>query len=78
MVFCNPLQLHHRPAPRSILSSRIKAVVKDPATAAALTPSYPVGCKRLCVVDDYWPSFNRDNVVLVSDPRGVNQVTAKG
>jgi cyclohexanone monooxygenase len=44
---------------------KIRAIVHDPATAAALCPSHPIGCKRLCVDTGYYASFNRPNVRLV-------------
>ena len=45
---------------------KIRAIVRDPAVAAALTPTdYPLGTKRLCVDTDYYATFNRDNVTLI-------------
>jgi cyclohexanone monooxygenase len=45
---------------------RIRATVRDPATAELLCPrGYPVGTKRLCVDTDYYETYNRDNVTLV-------------
>jgi cyclohexanone monooxygenase len=46
--------------------AKIRAIVRDPAVAEALSPrGYPVGTKRLCVDTDYYATFNRDNVTLV-------------
>lgn len=42
----------------------------------ALTPKYTFGCKRVLVSDDYFPSFNRDNVHLV--PNAVEKITRTG
>ena len=45
---------------------KIRTIVRDPAVAAALTPTdYPLGTKRLCVDTDYYATFNRENVTLV-------------
>ena len=45
---------------------KIRATVRDPAVAEALSPrDYPVGTKRLCVDTDYYATFNRPNVTLV-------------
>ncbi len=44
---------------------KIRQTVHDPATAAALCPSHPIGCKRLCVDTGYYATFNRPNVRLV-------------
>ena len=43
----------------------IARIVKDPATAASLTPSHPFGCKRPIIDQGYYETFNRDNVTLV-------------
>jgi cation diffusion facilitator CzcD-associated flavoprotein CzcO len=61
--------------------AQIRAIVRDPALAEALTPKdYPLGTKRLCVDTNYYATFNRDNVTLVDlrktpieaiTPRGV-------
>ncbi|MEQ8177762.1 MAG: NAD(P)/FAD-dependent oxidoreductase [Amphiplicatus sp.] len=42
--------------------------VKDPALRARLTPTYPVGCKRILISDRYLPAVQRDNVDIVSEP----------
>jgi cyclohexanone monooxygenase len=45
---------------------KIRSIVKDPATAAMLTPhNHPIGTKRICVDDLYYHTFNRNNVRLV-------------
>ncbi|MEZ0342730.1 flavin-containing monooxygenase [Mycobacterium sp. pV006] len=43
----------------------VAQIVKDPATAQALTPSHPFGCKRPIIDQGYYETFNRDNVTLV-------------
>ena len=46
---------------------QIRNTVKDPATAELLTPdAYPIGTKRICVDTDYYETYNRENVSLVS------------
>ena len=46
--------------------AKIRTIVRDPATAEALSPSnHPIGTKRICVDTDYYTTFNRDNVTLV-------------
>ncbi len=48
------------------IRSKIREIVKDPETAAALCPrDYPAGTKRLCVDIDYYETYNRPNVTLV-------------
>lgn len=46
----------------------LEAMVADPALRAALTPDYPVGCKRLLISDDYFQALVRPHVELVTDP----------
>ena len=43
-------------------------VVEDPDVRAKLTPSTPWGCLRPLFSNDYYPTFNRPNVELVTDP----------
>jgi cyclohexanone monooxygenase len=46
--------------------NKIRATVKDAATAELLCPKdYPFATKRLCVDTDYFETFNRPNVSLV-------------
>ena len=60
--------------------SRIRSIVRDPATAAALMPTdHPIGTKRICVDTDYFETFNRDNVSLVDVRRTpIETVTPDG
>lgn len=47
--------------------NKIHEIVKDPATAEALCPTnHPIGTRRICVDTDYYATYNRDNVTLVS------------
>jgi cation diffusion facilitator CzcD-associated flavoprotein CzcO/acetyl esterase/lipase len=49
------------------IREKIRSIVKDPETAAALCPNdHPVGSKRLCVDTDYYATYNRANVRLVN------------
>jgi len=59
--------------------NKIRAAVHDPATAAALCPSHPIGCKRLCVDTGYYATFNRPNVRLVDlQTAPIERFTATG
>jgi cyclohexanone monooxygenase len=47
--------------------SKIREIVKDPATAELLCPrEYPIGTKRLCLDTNYYQTFNQDHVHLVN------------
>ena len=48
--------------------ARLAAAVPDPVTRSALTPGYALGCKRVLLSDDYWPTFARPHVRLVTAP----------
>ena len=54
--------------------ARVDAIVKDPATAAALKPWYRQFCKRPCFHDEYLQTYNRPNVTLVdTNGKGVER-----
>jgi cation diffusion facilitator CzcD-associated flavoprotein CzcO len=49
-------------------------VVKDPEVRAKLVPTHPYGCKRPLNSNNYYESFNRPNLELVTDP--IERVTS--
>ena len=74
-------QLHDKDWNSSVcelLSERIKNDVKDQELAKKLTPDYPFFCKRVLIIDDYFTTFNKENVHLVNDPGGVVAVNEAG
>jgi cation diffusion facilitator CzcD-associated flavoprotein CzcO len=46
----------------------LRAQVRDPELRRKLRPTFQFGCKRILISDDYWASFERDNVELVTEP----------
>jgi cation diffusion facilitator CzcD-associated flavoprotein CzcO len=46
----------------------LRQQVRDPALREKLTPDFQFGCKRVLVSDDYWATFEQENVELVSNP----------
>ncbi|SDS47621.1 Predicted flavoprotein CzcO associated with the cation diffusion facilitator CzcD [Halopseudomonas sabulinigri] len=42
--------------------------IRDPQKRAALTPDYPMGCKRILISNNYYPALAQDKVALVTDP----------
>lgn len=42
--------------------------VDDPVLRSQLTPNFRIGCKRLLLSDDWYPTLQRDNVELQCDP----------
>ncbi len=51
----------------------LKKQVEDPTLVKALTPSYAMGCKRVLMSNDYYPTFNLPHVSLVS--HAITQIT---
>ena len=50
-----------------LIHEKIRAVVKDPETAATLSPhDHPFGAKRPCLDTNYYATYNRPNVTLVN------------
>ncbi|MGE3692618.1 MAG: flavin-containing monooxygenase [Novosphingobium sp.] len=43
------------------------AVIEDPDLRTKMVPDYPIGCRRVLLSNVYYPTFNRDNVELVTD-----------
>ena len=66
---------------RKFYEEKVRAVIDDPALADLLIPNdHPIGTKRICPDTNYFQTFNRPNVTLVSvrntpiesiDPTGI-------
>ena len=54
----------------------LRAQVKDLELREKLTPHFQFGCKRILISNDYWKSFERENVELVTEP--IEEVRADG
>jgi cation diffusion facilitator CzcD-associated flavoprotein CzcO len=50
--------------------------VSDPALRAKLTPHFQFGCKRVLISDDYWSTFERENVALETEP--IEEIRSSG
>ncbi len=71
---------------RRFYEEKVRAVIDDPALADLLIPTdHPIGTKRICTDSNYFQTFNRPNVSLVSvratpiesvDPTGINTTEA--
>ena len=58
---------------------KIRGIVKDPETAKKLTPTYPIGTKRIVIDTDYYETYNRDNVTLVDVKAApIEEITENG
>ncbi|WP_285704681.1 NAD(P)/FAD-dependent oxidoreductase [Microtetraspora sp. NBRC 16547] len=63
-------------AAADVALAHLRRQVDDPEIARKLTPDYTFGCKRVLKSDDYYPTFNRPNVLLETDP--IARVTPRG
>jgi cation diffusion facilitator CzcD-associated flavoprotein CzcO len=60
----------------AIAKAQLRTQVRDRNLRRKLTPDYRLGCKRTAVSSTYLPTFNRDNVHLVTD--AITEVTPTG
>ena len=73
------LSMEANRAAQELYAEMIRREVKDPETAAALVPHYPMGCKRPIIDIGYFDTFNRENVTLVDLRKGaIRRVTPEG
>ena len=63
-------------AARQYALLHLRRQVRDPALRARLVPDYPIGAKRVLFNDDYYPTLNRANVRLVTEP--IESIAAAG
>ena len=56
--------------------AHLRRQVRDPETRRKLTPQYSFGCKRPTFSNSYYPTFNRDNVELITN--GIERIEADG
>lgn len=63
-----------------LVREKIRSIVKDPATAAALSPNdHPFGSKRPCLDTNYYATYNRPNVTQVNlRQEPITSITASG
>ncbi len=61
---------------RKLAIGYLEKEIEDPVLREKLTPTYPIGCKRILISDDYYQAISQPNVELVTE--AVAEVTAKG
>jgi cation diffusion facilitator CzcD-associated flavoprotein CzcO len=54
----------------------LHAQVQDPELRKKLTPNFQFGCKRILISDEFWSSFEKPNVELVTDP--IEEIKSNG
>jgi cation diffusion facilitator CzcD-associated flavoprotein CzcO len=60
--------------PERMARKHIRDQVPDPELRRKVTPDYTVGCKRVLISNDYYPTLMQPNVELVTD--GIREVRA--
>jgi cation diffusion facilitator CzcD-associated flavoprotein CzcO len=56
-----------RPMLEKMALRHLESQVARPELREALTPEYPIGCKRILISDDFYPALQLPNVELVTD-----------
>lgn len=56
--------------------AHLRRQIPDENLRARLTPSYALGCKRVLVINDYYPALMRENVHLLTE--GIREITPHG
>lgn len=74
IVYLNAPRLSSRGERISL--AHLRSQVKDPELRKKLTPDFQFGCKRMLISDDYWATFERENVDLECDP--IERIEARG
>jgi cation diffusion facilitator CzcD-associated flavoprotein CzcO len=52
----------------TLAREHLERQVPDPQLRQRMTPHYRLGCKRVLISNDYYPTFSRENVGLVTEP----------
>jgi cation diffusion facilitator CzcD-associated flavoprotein CzcO len=61
---------------RAVGRNQINKAIKDPGLRARVTPTDEIGCKRIMLTDEWYPTLTKPNVELVTEP--ISEVTAGG
>jgi len=61
---------------RALGRRQIEKAIKDDELRAKVTPSDEIGCKRIMLTDEWYPTLTKPNVELITDP--IAEVTPTG
>lgn len=56
--------------------AHLHAQIQDPDLRSKLTPDYEIGCKRVLISDNYYPTLTQDHVNLKTE--GIKEITSNG
>jgi cation diffusion facilitator CzcD-associated flavoprotein CzcO len=59
-------------------TNHLKKYIKDPALLKKLLPNYTIGCKRIILSNNLYPTFNRENVELFTGNDQLKEINNKG
>lgn len=59
-----------------LAARHLRSAIDDPELRQALTPDYPIGCKRILFSNDFYPALAQDHVDVVTD--SIVRVTSSG
>ena len=62
------------PIMQYVAKRHLEDQISDPALRAKLQPTYPLGCKRVLISDEYYPALARPNVEVVT--MAIREVTS--
>jgi cation diffusion facilitator CzcD-associated flavoprotein CzcO len=75
-----PIVLRSADASRKLFEAKARWIIRrhlrDPEIAKAVTPTYPMGCNRILLSSDWYPTLARDDVELLAS--GVERITPDG
>ena len=64
---------------QEFVRDKIRETVEDPETAEKLLPRHIIGCKRLCLGNEYYATYNRPNVDVVPlGAEGIDRIVSGG
>jgi cation diffusion facilitator CzcD-associated flavoprotein CzcO len=58
-----------------ISRAKIRTEIKDPELRRKVTPNFRIGCKRMLIANDWYPTLDREHVELVTD--GIREVDGR-
>jgi cation diffusion facilitator CzcD-associated flavoprotein CzcO len=58
-----------------VLRAKIRTEIKDPELRRKVTPNFRLGCKRMLLSNDWYPTLDRDHVELITE--GIREVDGR-
>nr|WP_238949200.1 NAD(P)/FAD-dependent oxidoreductase [Mycobacterium sp. IDR2000157661] len=55
--------------------AKIRAEIRDPELRRKVTPNFRIGCKRMLIANDWYPTLDHDHVDLVTD--GIREIVGR-